>query len=179
MVTMDKKQLRKGVRARLSAMTDEMKRVASQNIVSAVKERVLLSGARVVALFSPLPDEPQISSLLTELSVTMVVAVPRVEGDIMQFYRYSGDSMCTGSFGIEEPQDMPRVEPCEIDLMVVPGVAFTKEGARMGRGKGFYDKYMSREGFCAYKIGICYSAQVVDELPQEEHDIKMDCVIYR
>ena len=81
MVTMDKKQLRKGVRARLSAMTDEMKRVASQNIVSAVKERVLLSGARVVALFSPLPDEPQISSLLTELSVTMVVAVPRVEGN--------------------------------------------------------------------------------------------------
>lgn len=176
---MDKKSLRKEVRLRMSAMADDVRHEASQAIASVIKEHVAVSGARVVALFSPLSDEPQIAGLIKELSAMMTVALPRVEGDVMQFYCYSGDAMHSGAFGIEEPQDTPLVEPWEIDLMVVPGVAFTRDGARMGRGKGYYDKYMSCEGFRAHKVGVCYAVQVVEELPQERHDIKMDCIIYR
>lgn len=176
---MDKRLLRKEVRVKLSAMTDDMKDAASQRIVSAVKEHVAVLDARVVALFSPLPDEPRIAGLTKELSATAAVVLPRVEGDVMRFYSYSANSLHAGSFGIEEPQDTPLVEPREIDLMIVPGVAFTADGARMGRGKGFYDKYMSQESFRAKKIGICYAVQIVEELPQEEHDIKMDVVVYK
>lgn len=175
---MDKKMLRKEVRAKLASMTGEMQHAASLAIISALREHIAVSGARVVALFYPLPDEPQIAELVKELSGSVSVVLPRVEGDVMQFYSYSGDAMRTGAFGIEEPQGTPLVEPCEIDLMIAPGVAFTRDGARMGRGKGYYDKYMSQTGFRARKIGVCYAVQLVDELPQEEHDIRMDCVLY-
>lgn len=174
---MDKRELRRSVRERLSVMPDDMKYAASQGIVQALRNHILVSGARVVALFSPLRDEPQIASLVKELSLTHLVALPRVEGDVMQFYCYSCDAMQSGAFGIEEPVGTSIVNPWEIDLMVVPGVAFTLDGKRMGRGKGYYDKYMSNEGFRAYKVGVCYAAQIVDELPQEPHDIKMDCVV--
>ena len=65
----------------------------------------------------------------------------------------------------------------DIDVMVVPGVAFTSVGDRLGRGKGYYDRYMAREGFRAQTIGVCYSCQLCDELPVEEHDRRVDRVI--
>ena len=62
----------------------------------------------------------------------------------------------------------------------MPGVAFTAAGMRLGRGKGFYDKYLSQQGFRAFKAGVCYPHQVVEELPADpfEHRIKEAC-IYR
>lgn len=63
--------------------------------------------------------------------------------------------------------------------MIVPGVAFTLSGARLGRGKGFYDKYMSQSGFCASTIGVCYEEQLVPSLPCEPHDITVGEVLSR
>ena len=103
----------------------------------------------------------------------------RVEGDVMNFYSYDRNSMSIGSFGINEPCGGLPVAPCEIDAVVVPGLAFTECGARMGRGKGYYDKYMSHSDFSALKIGVCYSEQLVSEIPVEKHDIMMDVVIYK
>ncbi|WP_295937202.1 5-formyltetrahydrofolate cyclo-ligase [uncultured Alistipes sp.] len=68
-------------------------------------------------------------------------------------------------------------DPVDIDLIVVPGVAFTVAGARMGRGRGYYDKYLSQSGLRAVKIGVCYAHQLVPELLVEPHDVFMDCVI--
>jgi 5-formyltetrahydrofolate cyclo-ligase len=96
----------------------------------------------------------------------------------MQFYPYRG-RVAQGAYGIMEPLACGAVEPCEIDVMVVPGVVFARNGERMGRGKGYYDRYMSLPGFRAYKIGVCYSQQLVDFIPCEPHDIVMDEVIYR
>lgn len=178
MVTSDKTLLRRVVRAALKEMPEDEKRLSSLNICRSVKAHLAVCGARVVALFSPLPDEPYIAPLIEELSKNMLVVLPRVEGDIMQFYSYTSGSVSLGSFGIMEPEGTGLIEPWEIDAMVVPGVAFTADGARMGRGKGFYDKYLSQEGFRALKIGVCYPVQLVESLPVEEHDVKMDVVIY-
>ena len=59
----------------------------------------------------------------------------------------------------------------------VPAVAFTRRGERLGRGKGFYDCYLSREGFRAYTVGVCYSHQLLDTLPTEPHDRRVDEVV--
>ena len=174
---MEKKELRNRVRAKVAAMGGEAKERASSEIISCLREHIMVSGARVVALFSPLHDEPRIMRLVNELSLRLSVALPRVEGDVMRFYCYSPESLRVGAFGIDEPQDTPLVEPWEIDLMVVPGVAFTNDGARMGRGKGFYDKYMSHCDFRAHKVGVCFREQLVDNIPTEPHDIRMDCII--
>lgn len=172
-----KKELRRLVRERISAMTQEEKTACSEALCGSIKSHLAVCGARIVALFSPLPDEPQIWSLVEELAESRLVALPRVEGDVMRFYCMG--EMKQGAFGIMEPQGALCIEPGEIDAIVVPGVAFTLSGKRMGRGKGFYDKYMSHPAFRALKIGICYPPQLVDELPCEGHDVVMDCVLIK
>lgn len=140
---------------------------------------IAVSGARVVALFSPLADEPQLWPLVERLAQELTVVLPRVEGEVMNFYPYGKDVMATGTYGINEPQGGTPMNACEIDVVVVPGVAFTDCGVRMGRGKGFYDRYLSQSGSRALKIGVCYSEQIVDDIPTEPHDVVMDAVIYK
>ncbi|MBR3591219.1 MAG: 5-formyltetrahydrofolate cyclo-ligase, partial [Alistipes sp.] len=62
--------------------------------------------------------------------------------------------------------------------IIVPARAFTLAGARLGRGGGFYDKYMSLEGFRAYKVGVAFRCQIFDELPTDDHDILVDRVVF-
>ena len=179
MATADKKMLRREVRARLAVLDAADKGMRSAAICEEVKKHLAVSEARVVALFSPLGYEPDVWPLVESLSAMVSVVLPRVEGDVMNFYCYDRNSMAIGSFGINEPQNSLPVAPYEIDAVVVPGLAFTESGARMGRGKGYYDKYMSNGDFSALKIGVCYKEQIVPEIPLEEHDVMMDVVIYR
>lgn len=179
METMDKSLLRREVRARVATIAADEKRIRSQYICNEVKKHLAVSGARVVALFSPLGYEPDIWPLVESMASTVSVVLPRVEGDIMNFYVYDRNSMAVGSFGINEPQNSVGVAACEIDAVVVPGLAFSVDGARMGRGKGYYDKYLSQSDFSALKIGVCYREQLVPHIPTEPHDVSMDVVIYK
>lgn len=176
---MDKRVVRKEVREALAAISPEEKTQKSTMLALALLVHPAVRNARVVALFSPLPDEPQIGEIIELLSHGRIVLLPRVEGDVMRFYTFSPEAMYKGSYGILEPMCGNPFPPAEIDVIIVPGVAFTADGARMGRGKGFYDKYMSQEGFNAHKIGVCYSEQVVQSLPCERHDVFMDEVVYK
>ena len=175
----DKKMLRREVRARLESLDVADKSVRSAAICVEVKKHLTVSNARVVALFSPLGYEIDVWPLVESLAATVSVVLPRVEGDVMNFYCYDKNSMAIGSYGINEPQDGLPVAPYEIDAVVVPGLAFTVDGARMGRGKGYYDKYLSQSDFSALKIGVCYREQMVPEIPLESHDVMMDVLIYK
>lgn len=175
----EKRLLRRMVRERMAAMDAASKERASELICAEAQRMIAASGAKVVALFAPLSDEPQIWPLIEALAEQCEVLLPRVEGDIMNFYSCRGNAMHVGAFGIMEPQGVCPVGAGEIDAMLVPGVAFTANGARMGRGKGFYDKYMSQSGFRAFKIGVCYSEQLVPEIPLEPHDVRMDVVLIK
>ncbi len=103
--------------------------------------------------------------------------LPKVDGDDMDFYEYSPDSISLGAFGIEEPADGRKVSPDEIDAIIVPARAYTADGARLGRGRGYYDRYMSRQGFRAVKIGVCFAEQIVGHIPAEPHDVAVDLVV--
>ena len=172
---MDKKELRRAVRTGIAGMSHEDKMQCSESLCRSIEAQPALCSARVVALFSPLHDEPQIWPLVEKLARRVVVALPRIEGDVMNFYCIG--EMGAGAYSIMEPQNTLYVSPGEIDVMIVPGVAFTLSGKRMGRGKGYYDKYMSQDDFRALKIGVCYPVQIVDDIPCEEHDMAMDAVI--
>ena len=168
----DKKEFRKEVRSRLVPIPASERERRSAEICRTLESHIAVCGARVAALFSPLPDEPQITALIDRLSCRMAVVLPRVEGDTMQFYCYSPGLMRQGAFGILEPVGEEPVKPGEIDVVVVPGVAFTVDGARLGRGKGYYDKLLPF--LHSYNIGICYRFQARDEIPCEPFDRKMD-----
>lgn len=176
---MDKKDIRKSVRSAIATISQDAKAQKSTMLALAIMLHPAVRAARAVALFSPLPDEPQISEIIELIARERVVLLPRVEGDVMRFYPFSPKAMSRGAYGIMEPMDGKPFPPGEIDVMVVPGVAFTACGKRMGRGKGFYDKYMSQKCFRAYKMGVCYTEQILPSLPCEPHDISMDEVIYK
>ena len=174
----NKTSVRQRVRTAIAKLDSAAKAEASTRIVEQLTALKPLCEAKVVALFSSLADEPQTASLVERLRLAGVrVVMPRIEGSEMEFYDID-EGLQLGSFGILEPTTAAPIEPREIDAMVVPGVAFTREGARCGRGKGFYDKYLSRKGFRAYTIGVCYGCQIVDELPTEQHDKIMNTVIH-
>ena len=178
MILTDKREIRRKVRAEIAALSAEEKSSFSAAICRTLLSTQEVDNASVVALFVSLADEPETGEIIAELAKTKRVVVPRIEGEEMEFYDIA-EGVSEGAFGILEPLATIPVEPGKIDVMVVPGVAFTKEGERLGRGKGFYDKYLSRKGFRAHTIGICYPCQVVDFLPIEEHDRVLDRVVWK
>lgn len=175
---LDKKALRQTVRARIAQIDVAEAQRRSVFICDGVEKCLAEIRASVVALFAPLGDEPQLWPLVELLAGRVSVVLPRVEGDVMNFYRYEKGVLARGAFGIDEPQGGLPVPVSAIDAIVVPGVAFTIGGVRMGRGKGFYDRFLSQGGCTALKIGVCYNEQLVDDIPAEPHDVAMDIVIH-
>ncbi len=176
MILSDKRKVRQAVRAEITKLSAEEKQSLSSQIFSKIALLDEVQQASVVALFVSLADEPLTADIIAQLSPHKRVVVPRIEGEEMEFYDIS-EGVAVGSFGIMEPVATTPVDPSEIDAIIVPGVAFTRLGARLGRGKGFYDKYLSRNGFRAYTIGVCYPCQLVDALPTEEHDKMLDTIV--
>ena len=95
----------------------------------------------------------------------------------MELRRYTGPAdLALGAYNIMEPTGELFDDYAAIDLAVIPGVAFDREGNRMGRGKGYYDRLLPKLR-STYKIGICLPFQLVEQIPTDEHDVKMDEVI--
>ena len=180
---MDKKSIRQSIKRATQGLSREETCRQSDSVNAALREIIMRRQPSVVALFSPLPDEVDITpaiEYLVEQNQCLVV-LPRVDikadKPTMEFFEYQPDALSVGAYGIREPEGAKPCPAESIDLMVVPAVAFTRHGERLGRGKGFYDCYLSREGFRAYTVGVCYSHQLLDSLPTEPHDCRVDEVV--
>lgn len=175
---MNKNEVRAAMKRLDRTLTAEERCAASRRIFARVAASPEFAAARCVGLFCSLPDEPDTAEALTAWSRLKRVVVPRVEGEEMRFYDYDPATLVRGAFGIVEPGPEARLcRPGEIDLLVVPGVAFARSGARLGRGRGFYDRYLSQPEVRAVRIGVCYARRLVDELPVEPHDVTMQRVV--
>lgn len=134
---------------------------------------------KVIMLYSALPDEVPTQTLMAALVAQgKTVLLPRVinEKD-MELRRYTGSQdLQAGAYGIMEPTGERFTDNKAIDVAIVPGMAFDTEGHRLGRGKGYYDRFLSHVPYL-YKIGLCFSWQIVDCVPCDEHDIVMDEII--
>lgn len=133
-----------------------------------------------IALYAALPGEPDLSALPTRFSERRFV-YPRMQGDFMTFHRVCDPEkeMITGPWGLREPMgSMPHVSGQDIDVMLCPGMAFTRDGKRLGKGKGYYDRFLEA---CAaprpHCIGLCFSEFVREDLPSESHDFRMDQLV--
>jgi len=132
-----------------------------------------------ILLFSPLPGEPD-PTILGTLSPNMTLLFPKTDGNELKLYRQTANSRWTkGPFGLNEPDPENWIEATvgEVDLALIPGLAFDATGGRLGRGGGFYDRLLGLELFRAYKIGVAWHWQLVPEIPRCKHDIPMDLVI--
>ena len=98
-------------------------------------------------------------------------------GDDLEIRIYTApEDLATGAYGIKEPTGKLFTDYTTIDFIAVPGVAFDRNGNRLGRGKGYYDRLLPRIPQ-AYKVGICFKFQIVEEIPAEPFDIRMDEII--
>lgn len=128
----------------------------------------------VIAVYLSLDDEVQTDELIRELlAKNKVVLFPKVFGDDLKFFR--SDKFEKSKFGVREPVDGEEYSKDKIDVMVVPGLGFDIKRNRLGFGKGYYDRYLS--DFRGKKVGVCFSSQVVMNLPTTCEDIQMDILI--
>lgn len=175
-----KKEIRTSVRKSIMALTADQRLAASNELLNrlAVHERFL--SAKVVMLFHSLPDEINTHQFIDDWASKKIILLPVVQGDDLELRQYiKGEQMCETDFHIEAPQGNIFTNLSAIDLVVVPGVAFDKSGNRMGRGRGYYDRFLSQQSVSkAYKLGICFAQQMIDNIPTEAHDIRMDEVIH-
>jgi 5-formyltetrahydrofolate cyclo-ligase len=132
-----------------------------------------------VLLYSPIGSEADTTTLISAAAERSLV-FPRINGEVLELYRMTPESnWVTGLFGIAEP-DPATWEPfgtADLDLALVPGLAFDRDGGRLGRGKGFYDRLLGNSDFRGIKAGIAWDWQLVDRVPRESHDILMDLIV--
>lgn len=155
----------------------------SQALATRLECHPRFAEARRVLLFCSLPDEPDTLPLLEKWGERKQLYLPVVVGDDLEVRLYDGSvSLQRGAFNILEPTGKlldEALEPMtEHDLIVVPGIAFTVDGRRLGRGRGYYDRLLSRPAFArAYTLGYAFSFQIVESLPVEPHDVRLDEVL--
>lgn len=148
---------------------------AAEEVFSRLEQTAAFVMADKILMYHSLPDELSTHRFLSKWNKLKKFYLPRVNGVNLEILPYNESRLELGAFHIEEPQGSEVIDPEEIELVVVPAVAYDKRGNRLGRGKGFYDRLLQTTR--ATKIGVGYEFQLLDELPAEPHDVPMDVII--
>lgn len=170
----EKNKIRTLIRYLKKTITDEEKVIASDIVFNILTKQPEWIKAERILIYHSLPDE---LSTLKYLNIVndKILYLPKVNGDNLDVLPYYENNLQTGSYNIKEPINDIPICPHELDLIIVPGVAFDKNKNRLGRGKGFYDRLLLKCN--AIKIGIGYDFQIIESVPFNANDIKMDIII--
>lgn len=174
-----KKEIRRKIRTLKREQSTYDKESASSIIANKVLKLEEVASSRTILLYHSLPDEVMTHYLINYLysreGGCKRIVLPIVEGEYLALKEYNPKELECGYRNIMEPSGGKSVDPSEIELAVIPGVAFDSDCNRMGRGKGFYDKLLPYLE-CS-KIGLGYDFQMVEKIPCCQHDIPLDMVI--
>ena len=184
----EKKKIRKEIRRRrrelssktLSAIDDSL-----PEFISAIGDKELLKtlkNAKRIALYRAFDGEVPVDGLAKFfMDKGITCCFPRIENDRMVFcdcISLDDSEFTVSSLGIKEPDTSKTpVEPGDIDVVVLPALAYNEEGTRLGAGGGFYDRYIGSMGSARpYLLGICYEFQICSDVPSDGHDISADFI---
>ena len=165
------------MRERRKALTPEERAAASETVCAKLAALDLHSP---VAVYLASPQELDLSPFIRKMRTTGVkVVAPRWNGETYELAVLRGleEHLRQGPMGILEPAEAEIVLPREVGVWLVPGLAFTRNGKRLGYGGGWYDRLLADAPKDSLKLGIAYAFQVVDDLPNEPHDILLTGVI--
>ncbi len=154
----------------------------SRRVICRLAEMSELAQARVVMAYAPLPDEVDIMPLLDELAKQgKRIVFPALAGDDGRMDAHEvadfREGLRPGRFGLLLPVGGFPVDPREIDFMLVPAVAYNKTGHRLGRGGGYYDRFLAGRATEAFSCGVAFECQVLEEIPLREHDCGVDALV--
>jgi 5-formyltetrahydrofolate cyclo-ligase len=174
-----KAALRSQIRARLEKISPTVRAVESIELCEWLKDQI--QSARTILFFAPLPDELDVWPVL-ELSLTLgtICALPFFDVEKKTYsarqIKNLKKEIIDGKFGAREPaESCAEIPQDKFDLVLVPGVAFDLQGNRLGRGKGFYDRLL--EKISGIKCGVGYDFQLLEKIPVEPHDVRMDFIL--
>ena len=181
----EKKELRKRMLEKRAALGEEERRVWSESIVRHLLAMPDIQKAERIFSFLSFGEEVNMDGFLDAcMRAGKHVYVPKtdVENRRMIPYRFRDySSLVSGPYGIREP-DVTRLEAWhwqgeEFHAIIVPGVAFTRSGLRMGYGGGYYDRFLAALPYNPLLIAVCFEEQLVDSLPVELHDRRVDRIV--
>jgi len=181
-MSLNKAPLRQAILLILKALPPAERRERSLALCRSVALSAQWKAAGTVGLFSALLTEPDLAPLWEPWAGggEKRFCYPRMEGEVIRFYAVARPSALLASrWNLLEPPpgEEALIPPSEIDLLFVPGVAFTRDGHRMGWGKGYYDRYLAGPQLRATTIGVCFREQIVPQLPLEPHDLPVARVL--
>jgi len=174
-----KAEIRKEMRMLRKALSSEAKARASAIICEKVMARSDVRGT--VAVYLASPDEIDLTAAIEKLlSRGIAVVAPRWNGgtyELAKLKSLKAEDLRKGPMGILEPKEAEIASPKEVTAWLVPGLAFTRDGGRLGYGGGWYDRLMADADDDAVKLGVALAFQVVEALPSEPHDIRLSGVV--
>jgi len=173
-----KAAVRKQLREVLAALPVTERHQKSSSACTLVATSPEFAAARVVMLFLSTPTELDTTSLALKCwQAGKTVVVPKVSWDQRRMLPVEINSlhagMTTTGPGVREPVNGKPIPIDFIDLVIVPGLGFTKTGYRIGRGMGFYDRFLAQPEFLGVSCGLSFEEQVVDSLPVLDHDVPL------
>ncbi len=174
-----KNQIREQNKARRRAMDKAEVFEKSKRAARAFIESELYKNAKQIMLYLSLGNETDTSDIIDAAfrhgkRLVLPVTNPQ-SGEITPCVYEQDTKFVTGAFSVTEPVGAKPADMSQTDVVLVPGIAFDLSGNRAGFGKGCYDRLLKNTN--AVKAGFCYDFQICDEIPSEEHDIKMDFLI--
>ena len=169
------------MRGRLNALTAEVSRRAERELFDRLKKHFRFQKAKTVMVYLALPGELSLDRMIeVSWQEDRCVVAPRVEGGRLQAYRIQNldADVREGRYGVREPAAKgPAVDLAALDVVFVPGLAFDRMGWRLGRGGGFYDRFLGELPETVHTLGICHAFQVVESVPYGSNDTCVDEVL--
>lgn len=172
---MKKEDIRVRIKAQKALLSAEEKATAAAAAFALLEQTASFMMSDRILMYHSLPDEISTIDFLDRWSASKHFFLPRVNGVNLDILPFDRASLRLGAFQIEEPQGDDTADVDDIDMIIVPGVAYDRKGNRVGRGKGYYDRLL--KGTKALKVGVAYDFQLVDEIDAEPHDVKVDVII--
>ncbi len=174
----DKEQIRKEIRQLRDGMPSSEVQTCSLQIAKRLLQLKPLREARVIMGYMSIDNEVDIGLVLEHFTrPDRILLLPRVEGRHIQAVQYTGPgALKKSAFGILEPSG-PVWDPQQIDVVLVPGLAFDYQGYRIGYGKGYYDRFLPQLRKNAFLCGVCYEFQVIPSCNPHQADFPVDWIM--
>lgn len=177
-----KKSLRKRTREKLAAMSPTVAQAKSMAACKRLLEQPEFQKADVVMIYLALPSEVDTVPLaLRGWQEQKTIVAPRLSWEQRHMLPVEIRSLETGlvadARGLRQPAEGEPIPVEMVDLVVVPALAFDLKGNRLGRGAGFYDRFLAQKQFRGVSVGLAFTEQIVDEVPVGENDMPVDMLV--
>ena len=174
-----KQRLRERLMRQLRLLSGDRKKMKDTKIKRMLSGLQQVKDAGIISCYVSKPYEVGTRAIIKELLRSKKkLAVPVARGDrmLMGLVRSVQElKKQKAPFGIAEPKTLRKVGRRKIEVVITPGIAFSREGYRLGHGKGYYDRFLKK--YCGTKIGLAYSLQIVQRLPKEANDVPVDLIV--